>query len=264
MSATDTHLACAGTYRRTIRAGLDRVWENVFDWEHLPALHEQDFHAVELLDSGSWGWRVRLINQPGDPSRAQVIAMSADKRAHRYNVVTLHGPGKGSEIRTTLSPRSRQSTGVAVEFFVPRGVRDLPAIAQRYREIYTRLWDQDEAMMMRRARVLARRRRSRRSNPRRKVLGPVDSVRARVPLIVEFGGEPFRIVELEGALVAHAATCPHWLGPLDEAAVVDGCIRCPWHGYKFDIRTGASVDGRNFMLPRPPQVVVQSGVVSLR
>jgi phenylpropionate dioxygenase-like ring-hydroxylating dioxygenase large terminal subunit len=55
VSTADTHLDCAGTYRRTVRAGLDRVWENVFDWEHLPALHEQDFYAVELLDSGPWG-----------------------------------------------------------------------------------------------------------------------------------------------------------------------------------------------------------------
>jgi nitrite reductase/ring-hydroxylating ferredoxin subunit len=264
VSTADTHLDCAGTYRRTVRAGLDRVWENVFDWEHLPALHEQDFYAVELLDSGPWGWRIRLVNRPGDASRAQVIAMSADKRAHRYNVVTLDGPGRGSEVRTTLSPRSAQSTGVMVEFFVPRGARDLPAIGERYREIYTRLWDQDEAMMMRRARVLARRRRLRGRNPRPKVLGSVDDVRARVPLTVEFGGEPFRLVELEGSLVAHAATCPHWLGPLHEAAVVDGCVRCPWHGYKFDIRTGASVDGRDLSLPRPPQVVVESGFVSLR
>ena len=29
------------------------------------------------------------------------------------------------------------------------------------------------------------------------------------------------------------------LGPLEEAAVEDGCVRCPWHGYRFDLRTGA-------------------------
>jgi len=40
------------------------------------------------------------------------------------------------------------------------------------------------------------------------------------------------------SLVAHSAVCPHWLGPLKEP-VVDGSIRCPWHGYVFDL-----VDGR--------------------
>jgi nitrite reductase/ring-hydroxylating ferredoxin subunit len=118
--------------------------------------------------------------------------------------------------------------------------------------------------MMRRERVLARRRRSRGRNPRSKVLGLIADVRARVPLVVEFGGEPFRIVELEGRLVAHAATCPHWLGPLDQAMVVDGCIRCPWHGYRFDVRTGASADGRGLSLPRAPEVVIVDGQVSLK
>lgn len=50
--------------------------------------------------------------------------------------------------------------------------------------------------------------------------------------MVTFAGARFRIVELDGALVANAATCPHWSGPLDEAPVLDGCVRCPWHGYR--------------------------------
>jgi nitrite reductase/ring-hydroxylating ferredoxin subunit len=25
--------------------------------------------------------------------------------------------------------------------------------------------------------------------------------------------------------------------------VVDGVIQCPWHGYRFDVRTGANLDG---------------------
>jgi len=47
-------LALTVTYNREIRAGIKRIWENVFDWEHLPILHETHFNAVELLDIGSW------------------------------------------------------------------------------------------------------------------------------------------------------------------------------------------------------------------
>jgi len=38
------------TLRRTIGASLERVWENVFDWEHLPWLHRQDFASIDLID----------------------------------------------------------------------------------------------------------------------------------------------------------------------------------------------------------------------
>jgi nitrite reductase/ring-hydroxylating ferredoxin subunit len=236
----------------------------VFDWEHLPALHEQDFHRVELLDSGRWGWRVRLVNQPGDASRAQVLEMRSDKRARQYIVSTLEGPGKGTKISTALAPRSAHRTKVNVEFFVPDSVSNSAAVGARYVEVYTRLWDQDEAMMMRREQVLSARRRRRRPVPKRKIVGALADVRASLPLLVPFGSETFRIVELDGELVAHAVICPHWLGPLDETAIIDGCIRCPWHGYRFDVRTGANRDGHGMSLPRPPRVIIDDGRVSLK
>lgn len=34
-------------------------------------------------------------------------------------------------------------------------------------------------------------------------------------------------------------SCPHMGGPLGEGEV-NGCtVTCPWHGWKFDVRTGA-------------------------
>src|ERR1700730_19154851 len=53
-------LTLAGTYTREVRAGIERIWENVLDWEHLPALHEVYFSRVALIDIGSWGWRIEL------------------------------------------------------------------------------------------------------------------------------------------------------------------------------------------------------------
>ena len=42
-------------------------------------------------------------------------------------------------------------------------------------------------------------------------------------------------------LYAIDAQCPHRRGPLDEACLEDGFIAvCPWHGWRFDIRTGKS------------------------
>ncbi len=33
-------------------------------------------------------------------------------------------------------------------------------------------------------------------------------------------------------------TCAHAGGPLNQGAVVDGCIECPWHGSRFELATG--------------------------
>lgn len=255
-------LHLAGRYDRCVAVGIARVWENVLDWEHLPALHNGQFHSIALLDSGSWGWRARVVNQPGDESRAQTIEVRIDRAAGRYCSATVDGPGAGTEIWTTLTPLGTDRTAVAVSFHVAEaGPERLAQIGERHVEIYARLWDEDEAMMVERERALAARRTVSRDAVASLNLGPVESVRATLPRLVEFGGERFRLLELDGRLIAHAATCPHWLGPLGAAPVVDGCIRCPWHDYAFDVLTGASTDGRGLALAPAPRVLVEQGDV---
>jgi nitrite reductase/ring-hydroxylating ferredoxin subunit len=263
LSGVNPHrLRLAGRYERVVGASLARVWENVFDWEHLSTLHADDFQAVTMLENAEWGWRVRLVNQPGDAAKVQTIEMRADKPGGRYCAATLDGPGAGTEIRTRLEFQSPRRTTVVVEFHVPEERSDrLDRIGQRYAEIYRRLWDQDEAMMVGRERALAARRRA--PLPRARKLGRLEAVREAAPMVVTFGGARFRIVELDGGFAAHAVTCPHWLGPLDGAREENGIIRCPWHGYSFDIRTGRSCDGHDLRLEPAPKVSVENGWVVL-
>ncbi len=204
-----------------------------------------------------------MVNQPGD-SRPQVIEVRADRAAGAYVSATVEGPGAGSEVRTRLTPLAADRTGIDVAFHVPESdPARLAVIGGRYRAIYERLWDEDEAMMVERERALAARRANRATTPETVLLGSPDAVRGALPRLVEVGGERFRIVEVNGELVVHAATCPHWLGPLDNAKVVDGCVRCPWHDYAFDVRTGESRDGRGLRLATPPRLVTVEGQLAL-
>lgn len=34
-------------------------------------------------------------------------------------------------------------------------------------------------------------------------------------------------------------SCPHQGGPLSEGIVKDGHVLCPWHGWRFELATGA-------------------------
>lgn len=254
-------LHLAALYRRDVAASVARVWENVFDWEHLPALHATSFAGCERLADGPWGWRVRLTS-PG--LGAQVVALAADREAGRYIVTTEQGLGAGTEVRTALTPRGSHLTGVDVAFHLPEpdAVRR-EMIGRGYVAAYRRLWDEDEAMMIGRERELgARAAASGEAGPT--ALGPEDAVRASLPLAAWHDGRRWRVIERDGALLAHAAVCPHWLGPLDDVAVdAEGCVTCPWHGYRFDVASGRSADGRGLRLPPAPRVETRDGLVWL-
>jgi nitrite reductase/ring-hydroxylating ferredoxin subunit len=145
-------------------------------------------------------------------------------------------------------------------------------IVDAYLALYRRLWDEDESMMQAREEALESRRA--REKTRATTLGPVDlgpksALIARLPLRVEANGHPYRVVLIDGALAAHSAVCPHQLGPLDDDRSSDlppGEIECPWHGYRFDVRTGRSCDGRRLRLAPAPLVVEDraTGNVTLR
>jgi nitrite reductase/ring-hydroxylating ferredoxin subunit len=251
------------SYRREVGADTARVWENVLDWEHLPWLHQTSFSRIELVGSGAQGWRARVGLAPGG-DRVILLEVRIDRDAGRYVSRTLEGPGAGTEIWTQLAPRGAR-TGIEADFHVP-GVPPARAaeVGAGFERLYARLWDEDEGMMVRRTRELARRPQPAGAGAPL-ALGSLAEVRRRLPLVLELGGESWRVVEVGGELLVHTTRCPHRLGPLEEARLEeDGCLRCPWHGYRFDLRTGASADGRRLRLPPAPRVRVDSsGEVAL-
>jgi phenylpropionate dioxygenase-like ring-hydroxylating dioxygenase large terminal subunit len=56
------------------------------------------------------------------------------------------------------------------------------------------------------------------------------------PVPVGAGGRPYVVVRLRpgGEVSAFPARCPHRLVPLADATVVEGRLRCPYHGWRFD------------------------------
>lgn len=47
----------------------------------------------------------------------------------------------------------------------------------------------------------------------------------------------------DGVPFATSNRCRHLFAPLGKGKVVDGCLECPWHGARFDVRTGAMLRG---------------------
>ncbi|CAM3995316.1 Rieske domain-containing protein [Novosphingobium lubricantis] len=59
----------------------------------------------------------------------------------------------------------------------------------------------------------------------------------------------------DGAPIATAARCPHAQGPLHEGEVEAGILTCPWHGWTFDLASGACDDDPSLVLQRYETVV---------
>lgn len=53
-----------------------------------------------------------------------------------------------------------------------------------------------------------------------------------------FDGKQVVVVETDSGFYAVDAECTHYGGPLQDGAVANGQIRCPWHHASFDLETG--------------------------
>ena len=55
---------------------------------------------------------------------------------------------------------------------------------------------------------------------------------------VDVSGEKVCIINIEGKYYAIGNVCTHMGGPLNEGTLEGFEVQCPWHGSKFDVRTG--------------------------
>lgn len=80
---------------------------------------------------------------------------------------------------------------------------------------------------------------------------------------VEVGGRHLVLVRQGSSVWALDDACPHAGAPLSEGFVEQGILTCAWHGWSFDVRTGASVDGMGARVACHP-VQVDGGHVLVR
>ena len=55
---------------------------------------------------------------------------------------------------------------------------------------------------------------------------------------VDVAGEKVCIINIEGNYYAIGNVCTDMGGPLNEGTLEGFEVQCPWHGSKFDVRTG--------------------------
>jgi len=63
------------------------------------------------------------------------------------------------------------------------------------------------------------------------------------PKLAQLGGKRVVVANVGGNLFAMGEVCTHVGGPLARGKLNEFVITCPWHGSRFDVRTGAVVGG---------------------
>jgi nitrite reductase/ring-hydroxylating ferredoxin subunit len=113
------------------------------------------------------------------------------------------------------------------------------------------------------------------------VIATVNDFPAGTRKLVDIKGRPIVVFNINGEFFALANRCPHQGGRLSEGRLVGlieasepGCysysrrgeiIRCPWHGWEFDVRTGKSwcepdrVRARQFSVSVAPGATLVEG-----
>ena len=267
-ASSGSHLNHVGSYRRRLPVSLDRMYENALDWQHLPHLHSSSFESINCESAGGWGWRATVTSGKGEALIVSELELCLDRDARRWITRNLSGPNAGVEIWTHVFVVADRVLDIVVDFFVPNvPVEAREKVGRAYARAYEVLYDEDVDMMTERQKQLDLRLDG---VDESEVLGLSSQTLASLPAKVAMSGRSFVVDKLgtaesdDGAWVVYPAQCPHQLGPLDEMSMDRGTVRCPWHGYVFDVRTGECVSGSHCRLGRVPRVLESEGRVELR
>ncbi|MEP2990792.1 MAG: Rieske (2Fe-2S) protein [Parasphingorhabdus sp.] len=255
-----------GNYQRELPVNIARMMENAHDWEHLPFVHPSAFSAIEKIDSGAWGWRTK-VELPGS-GETQLLQLLVDNEQNYWATTVLFGSGQGVHIHTQATSISDEKISVDVRFYLeekPVSVEMATMTHGYLQALYAQLYDEDQVLMTGRQQALDRRSETAVTEMDTLELGLVEDLQQALPIVFDFQDNRYCLNQWKGEWVVYGATCPHLLGPLGDGTVgEDGSVSCPWHGYRFDIKSGRNLDGKCGDLPTPPQVEERSGYIIIK
>lgn len=79
-------------------------------------------------------------------------------------------------------------------------------------------------------------------------------------IAVDIGERRIAVFRYHDEYFALDETCPHRGAPLHQGDITDGIVMCPWHQWRFDLRTGCSPVNQLSRVNRYPVRVVDDAV----
>lgn len=258
-----------GNYVRKLPVNMARMMENAYDWEHLPFVHQSSFSSIELIESGTWGWRAKASLPPVGSDNFQIIELLVDRRKNYWATTVLAGQGEGIQIHTQAKELSGDNIEVDIRFYLPQAPAEpsqSDLILNYLQAQYGQLYDEDLGLMEGRQNALNQKQKPIQAEASwaEVLIGRVIDMDPAQSYTIEMGSDVFAVRHWQERWVVHSAICPHRLGPLDNAKIdSDGAIACPWHGYRFDIESGKNDSGKCASLKVAPKIVERDGNIYL-
>ncbi|TMQ17826.1 MAG: non-heme iron oxygenase ferredoxin subunit [Candidatus Rokuibacteriota bacterium] len=78
--------------------------------------------------------------------------------------------------------------------------------------------------------------------------------------VVDVAGRTLAVFNVGGTFYAIDNTCPHRGGPLGEGDTEGPIVICPWHGWRWDVTTGANANNPAVRVSCYPVSVEQGAV----
>lgn len=247
-------------YEKEIPYPYAVVLSQYYDYEHIAHVHPRTLGEYRLMPSSPG----RLVYEQLWP------AGLTGRRAHSTVVHAWSNPGamtfdfvagrfKGVRVRTRLDARGA-ATVVAEAYEIPL-LPNWAWLARLVRPLVlafvNRVWDEDLQVEVCRdgwpgvpASFGASRGGESRDaesggcNPAAAsfVAGPVEAFLLGQPRVVRVDADDVLIVREAHQWTALSNRCPHAGGPMVNGRTSEGAITCPWHGARFDLRTGAPLN----------------------
>jgi len=82
-------------------------------------------------------------------------------------------------------------------------------------------------------------------------------------MVVTAAGRTLALFNVDGAYYAVDNACPHRGGPLGEGDLDGHVVSCPWHGWVWDVTTGANMNNPAVRIGCYP-VIVEAGGLFVR
>ena len=188
-----------GTDHHEVPVSLERILENLMDWEHHPFVHPQAFTSSELLDGGPGWYRVRLGNAPatsGTANDALIVLQHRESGHARWIIMLEEGPQAGYLTYTKARRLGPDRIATEIDFYVPDKPRNAAvqrAVLGFYKKQYAGFYLQDTKMMSERQQALDAHAHGRTEVGADGSIGPVEAVRRRAPFALWFRGQRFWI-----------------------------------------------------------------------
>ena len=73
-------------------------------------------------------------------------------------------------------------------------------------------------------------------------VGKTEDVMSGSGFVAEVNGQSVAVFNVEGSYYAIDNTCLHRGGPLGEGELEGEVVTCPWHGWEYNVKTGACIN----------------------